>query len=107
MENKRIIKFCPDQMPVEEQVYDSLMGLLNPECALNWVEDCFIPGHPCYESYHNMRMAYEDLLDRLGQINEDRDVERMIDHLMAHTRAVGYQMFACGREYERRQKISP
>lgn len=98
-----MLKYFPYDAPIEEQVYDSLMGFLIPECTLEWVDNIFIPGHPCYESYHNMSIAYERLLNRLELVDEDRDAEIMIRNLLDHARIIGYEMFAYGREYERQQ----
>lgn len=98
-----MLKYFPYDVPIEEQVYDSLMGFLIPECTLDWVENIFVPGHPCHDTYHAMRVAYDRLLDRLGLTDEDRDAEIMIGNLMEHARIVGCKMFEYGREYERQQ----
>ena len=104
MTQAEMLKYFPYHAPIEEQVYDSLMGFLIPECALEWVENIFVPGHPCHESYHNAHVAYARLRDRLGQVDEDYDVEMMLNYLSDHTRIIGYKMFEYGREYERRQR---
>ena len=93
-----MLKYFPYEAPIEEQVYDSLMGFLIPECTLDWVENIFVPGQPCYESYHKMSVAYDRLLDRLGLVDEDRDAEVMVSSLIEHARIIGYKMFEYGKE---------
>lgn len=90
-------KNCQD---ITETVYDSLCGQLIPEYHLPWVEDIFVPGHPCYENYAQMRRAYEHLLERLNEVDEDQDAENMINHLMAYGRIIAMEMFKYGRKYQ-------
>jgi len=98
------LKYYPNNDPIEVQVFDSLMGFLRPEYALDWVKPIFVPGHPCYDSHEEMREAYDHLLDRLGLQDEDEDVEIMLSCLSDHTRILALEMFQCGREYQRRQE---
>ena len=80
-------------------VYESLMGELIPEYALDWVEDIFVPGHPCYEEYVQMREAYQRICTRLGSGEEDSDLEIMVDALLSHCRIAAIMMFEYGVKY--------
>ena len=83
-----------------EQVYDSLHGQMVPEYHLSWVENIFVPGHPCYESYHEMRCAYTHLLERLNEVDEDEDAETMINALLGYSKITALEMFKYGRKYQ-------
>ena len=89
------------QPDIAETVYDSLLGQLIPGCALPWVENIFVPGHPCYEEYCSMNHAYERLLNRLKETDEDRDAEDMINALLAHGKVAALEMFRYGRVYQK------
>lgn len=81
-------------------VYESLLGDLVPECALDWVEDIFVPGHPCFDSYSQMREAYLRACVRLGSREEDPDLEIMVNAMLDHCRIVALEMFRYGRIYQ-------
>ena len=87
---------------IVETVYDSLLGQLVTGYALPWVENIFVPGHPCYEEYCKMRRAYERLLSRLQEIDEAPDIEIMIDALLQHGKLAAMEMFRYGRAYQKR-----
>ena len=87
---------------IAETVYDSLLGQLVTGYALPCVENIFVPGHPCYEEYCRMRRAYERLLLRLQETDEDPDAEDMIDALLRHGKIAAIEMFRYGREYQKR-----
>ena len=89
------------QPDIAETVYESLMGQLVPGCALPWVEAVFVPRHPCYEEYCRMHLAYDRLRKRLGETEEDRDAEAMIDALLCHGKIAAMEMFRYGREYQK------
>lgn len=81
-------------------VYESLLGDLVPEYALDWVEDIFVPGHPCYDSYNQMREAYLRACARLGSREEDPDLELVVNALLDYSRIVALEMFRYGRIYQ-------
>ena len=89
------------QPKIAETVYESLLGLLIPDCALPWVEDIFVPGHPCHASYERMLEAYGRLRDRLGVTDEDKDAEEMIDELLRYSKIIALEMFRYGRAYQK------
>lgn len=81
------------------QVYDSLMGDLVPEYALDWVEEIFVPGNACYEEYSQMLDAYQRVCRRLGTAEEDADLEIIVNSLLAHGKELALAMFRCGVQY--------
>lgn len=89
------------RLPIEEWVYETMGCLLIPECRLPWVEEIFVPGHPYYESYCDMRSAYARIAHRLGAEEEDQDLEIVVDSLLEHGRIGAMKMFEYGRLYER------
>ena len=91
------------QPDIAETVYESVLGLLIPACALPWVEPIFVPGHPCYEEYRRMELAYSRLRSRLDASDEDKDAEEMIDALLSYGKILALEMFRQGREYEKMQ----
>ena len=88
-------------MEIQELVYSSLLDELVPEYQLPWVQPIFIPRHPCYEEYAKMHEVYMHLRERLGVEEEDEEVERIIDALLAHGKILALEMFRYGRMYER------
>lgn len=80
-----------------DAVYDILWGLLEEEYQINGVDDLFAPGMVCAEYYERMLMACGRLNERLGSRGEDRDVECVVDCLLAICREVGKEMYACGK----------
>lgn len=89
---------------IQNQVYETLTGSLAPVYQLPWVEDIFVPGHPCFETYSRMMDAYERLLVRLNEQEEDEDIEIIVDSLLRHGKIIALEMFRYGRKYERMQK---
>lgn len=90
--------------PIENHVLESLTGVLLPEYSLPWVENIFVPGHPCYEAYHNMHVAYDRLKEKLDVVDEDPDAEIMINSLLDYCDIIALKMFEYGRIYEQRRK---
>ena len=92
------------EVPIEEQVYETLLGDLIPEYSLDWVEDIFVSGHPCHEEYGRMLQAYGRVCQRLGTGEEDEDVEVIVDSLLSHCRIIALEMFRYGRLWEQMQR---
>ncbi len=64
-----------------EQVYETMLGLLEPEAEAAGVENAFSDGSICTQEYEKMRDAYDRLCSRLGAANEDTDLNTMVDSL--------------------------
>ena len=88
-----------DKMDLAEQVYDSLLGMLQPEYALDWVENIFTEGSAYNRLYGDVRKAYERLCVRLGTVDEDDDVEIIINAMLDNERIVALKMFEYGVVY--------
>ena len=82
-----------------QQVYDTLQNTLQDDHRIPWVTPVFIPGHPCFNAYRDMLIAYERLLQRLGAEDEDDDVEEIIRCLLLHGKLLLLEMFRCGYIY--------
>lgn len=90
-------------MDISEQIYETLQNTLESEYCGPWVQPVFIPGHPCFEAYCNMMKAYERLRIRLGEADDDTDVEEIINNLLAYGKLVAMEMFLCGIQYQKMQ----
>lgn len=80
-----------------ETVYESLLGLLNADAALPWVENAFAPGSLCDREYDRMRHAYQRVCTRLGAAEEDPDLDTMVQALEAIQRELCRRMYETGR----------
>ena len=84
-------------MDLSEQVYYSLLGQLEPEYALDWVENIFTEGSDYDRLYGDVLAAYGRLCERLGKADgEDDDVETIINAMLDNERIVALKMFAYG-----------
>ena len=86
---------------IAETVYDSLHGFLIPACSLPWVEPVFQPGHLSHDNYEQMLHIKDRIADRLGCINEDPELEKMMDCSLAYCKAVALEMFRYGQKYQK------
>ena len=66
-----------------DDVYNTLYGVMVKGYEVPNVVNLFETGSPCDVLYNNMLAAYERLLDRLQEVDEDTDVEIMIDSLQS------------------------
>lgn len=60
------------------------------------VEDAFTEGSFCMERYKEALDAYERLCERLGVVDEDKDVEIMIHAFEAVQQELCYRMYHYG-----------
>lgn len=82
-----------------EKVYDSMQGGLLEAYRLPEVEDAFAEGGFCMEQYGQMWEAYERLLARTGQTDEDPDVEDMIFALFQIQKELCRRMYYYGAQF--------
>lgn len=66
-----------------EQIYETMLGLLEPEACVPGVKNTFADGSFCAERYETMRTAYERLCTRLNVVNEDKDLNICVDSMEA------------------------
>ena len=95
-----------EKMSLEKQVYLSLLGQLNPEYTLDWVENIFTEGSDYDRRYGDVLDAYARLCQRLGTDDEDADVEIIINAMLENEQNVALKMFhyglLCGRSDKER-----
>ena len=86
-------------MPLKEQVYLTLNGLLREEYVLPDVENLFTPDGQGYALYSEVLDAYASLCERLGTRETDADVETIINNLLSLCELVSYKMFDYGAKF--------
>ena len=82
-----------------EAIYATLVGVMREEFRVPGVENLFTEGSECMNCYSQMLTAYERLCDRLGVVDEDKDVEVIIHSLMTIERKVSIKMFEYGMKF--------
>ncbi len=87
-----------------ENIYNTLMGLLDEEYRVPGVENLFAEGSECMNSYGEMLAAYERLCARLGVVDEDADVEVIINSMRDIERNVSMKMFEYGMKFAQEKK---
>lgn len=80
-----------------ELVYDSMQGSL--VVPLPQVENEFAPGSRCEVLYGDVLAAYGRLCQRLGQGEEDPDVEIIIDSFLQMQRILCMKMYEYGAQF--------
>ena len=86
-----------------EDIYYTLIGVMNEEHCVTGVENLFIEGSACQCAYSEMLEAYARLRDRLGIETEDADVEDIINSLMSIEKAVSMKMFEYGMKFANKE----
>lgn len=81
-----------------ENIYNTLIGVINEEYCVPGVENLFAEGGECDRAYEQMLEAYARLRDRLGVADEDADAEAIIDSLLKIQRLIAVKMFEYGRK---------
>ena len=84
-----------------EDVYHTLLGVQAEAARVPGVENLFAAGRVCERRYADMLEAYGRLCVRLGEEEEDEDVEIIIRSLMGIAREMGYSMFQYGAKFGR------
>ena len=79
-----------------DQVYQTVIGQLQPCFALKGVEDSFAPGGLCDNAYQEMRCAYDRILERLEKQDEDLDIEIILNCMTVIQKEIAYQMYRYG-----------
>lgn len=80
-----------------EAVYLTLQGRLS--MPVPGVKSAFEEDSVCDICYQDMLNAYDRLRERLGVVNEDRDVETIINAFMRITDELCMEMFAYGEMF--------
>ena len=79
-----------------EDIYYTLIGVMNEAYCVPGVENLFAEGSECECAYREMFDAYTRLRLRLGTENEDADVETIINSLMKIEQLTAIKMFEYG-----------
>ena len=82
-----------------EQVYESLTCHIADPWRMPGVIDAFAGDAYCMEQYGKMRDAYDRLCERLGVVDEDKDVETIIVCYMNIQRELCRLMFLYGQQF--------
>lgn len=82
-----------------EQVYESLTCHVLEPWRIPGVIDAFSDDAYCMEQYRQMRVVYDRLCDRLGVIDEDEDIEKIIQCYMGIQRELCRLMFEYGQKF--------
>ena len=92
-------------MDLAEEVYNSLLGITAEEYRLPWVDSIFLPDKECFKAYQAMLDAYQRLLLRLNQQEDDSDLEDMVNSMLDYSRAAGLKMFEYGMIYQNMKDV--
>ena len=87
-----------------EDVYYTLIGVMNEAYCVEGVENLFAGESECACAYSRMLGAYGRLRDRLGVENEDTDVETIISSLLDIEKTVSIKMFEYGMRFAMQEK---
>ena len=79
-----------------EDIYLSICGEMAEEARVPGVKNAFSPGSLCEKQYQNLRLAYDRLLLRLGERDEDKDVEDIIGCMLSVQQELCCRMFRLG-----------
>ena len=83
-------------MDMVGRIYYSLLGQLEPEAALPWVENAFEPGSECEANLIKIYDARNRLLERLHISEEDEDLECILDSFLSIQHSLCQKMFFYG-----------
>lgn len=85
-------------MTIFDEIYTSLLGVANEDSALDWVENAFSPGSPCFDANEEIWEARLRLCERLG-LEDDRDVQILVDNFYDVQEYLCRKMFLYGIVY--------
>ena len=80
-------------------VYEALIGLRSYSYDGEQVENLFETGKPCDQLYESVYAAKVALMERLGEEDEDEQLEFMIQDLLEIGRIQAYAMFRYGQKF--------
>ena len=82
-----------------ENIYLTLTGELLDEFVIPGVENAFAPGSRCDLLYGQIYEANRRLCARLGQKDDDPDVELIINNFLEMNRILSLEMYRYGQIY--------
>ena len=82
-----------------ENVYETLIGSFGEEYGIPGVKNAYADGSLCNELYQQIYWANCRLCDRLGQDENDPDVELIINNFLQINRILCLEMYHYGQRY--------
>ena len=82
-------------------VYEALIGLRPYSYDGEQIENLFETGKPCDQLYESVYAAKVALMERLGEDDEDEQLECIIQDLLEIGRIQAYAMFRYGQKLGR------
>lgn len=86
-----------------ELVHLSIQGELIPEYTIEGVENIFDNGGIGIQLYINARNAYRRVCDRLGEKDEDPDLDAIFTNLEALEKEIAIRMYQYGAKFGMRK----
>ncbi len=81
------------------EIYETMLGLLEPEAQVPNVDDAFGKDSVCAREYEEMRQAYERLCNRFGITDEDEDLNAIVSHMENIQKDLCYRMYYLGKVF--------
>ena len=85
-------------------IYETLTGNRIEEYCIPGVENAFADGSYCMNLYSEMLDAYARVLERLGIVDEDDDIEIIINNLLSISKYLSCKMFDYGCLFTKNKK---
>ena len=85
-------------MDTIDEIYFSLLGQLEPEAALPWVENAFAAGSECESHLIKIYAARNRLLERLHVEEDDEDLECIMDSFLSIQYTLCRKMYFYGMQ---------
>ncbi len=82
-------------------IYETMLGLREPEAQVPWVRNAFEEGDYCAREYEEMRAAYQRICERTGLGDEDQDLEVIVTAMENIQKELCGQAFDLGQQYVR------
>ena len=85
-------------MDTIDEIYFSLLGQLEPEAAMPWVENAFTAGSECESHLIKIYDARNRLLERLHVEEDDEDLECIMDSFLSIQYTLCRKMYFYGMQ---------
>ena len=82
-----------------DRVYETLVQDVVDIYRVPGVDYLFDAGQPCMQLYCQALDAYQNLCQRLGETDEDKDVETIFRAFLQMEREIGYRMYEYGAQF--------
>ncbi len=82
-----------------EEILFAMQGMLKVNPWEGTVPNIFADGMPCAELYEEVYNANRRICERLGDVDEDEDVELIVSNLLRIADIQSAEMFRCGWKF--------